>query len=568
MNKGQQLFAFSKFIRSEEQMDRLKNLGEELRSCKNPTRWASILTDASSLFGVDLPPSKLIDFMKRTSFSPAEHITAATTSSHFTTSDDDFIVADPSLEDGSDCEALEYETFDALNGDYSNGLFCVGGDVGCADVGGVGVGTNNNNNNSKKDNSNIINNNNSNIKNNNSNNNNNNDNKINYTNIEELLSSVRRQIWAGIQLGMRLDVLEGEALISLMSDRKNTKIPMETALRFIKEQSEELRGANDGFGDVFDGFDVNVDDGDGDSIVEVDVYDDNDNASIDTEAETETETERKNIKVAELAKANAIKEKLERLCRDLHHENRRLREDSLRREDEHNDLVNDLLKLKEADYDYDGGVVSGGVISGGAGTSDEEKTTTNTTTFCLGPISHKTIEEYYENGSLGHKYLSLVDLYNLRETHFISLLRGRDVRLLALKERILLTKKKEIGLTTAVEALQTRIKKSISKEVQLEDQVRQYVDKFRQVEQTLSKSNELFSTFRKEMEEMALKVKRLERDNASLLAKSHNLSRNIVEMAEERSKLLKEYDGVMEKKKGIEALCRRLERELKAARSS
>lgn len=56
-----------------------------------------------------------------------------------------------------------------------------------------------------------------------------------------------------------------------------------------------------------------------------------------------------------------------------------------------------------------------------------------------------------------------------------------------------------------------------------------------QVEDTLNNSNELFLTFRKEMEEMSKKTKRLEKENQTLTRKHDQTNRNILEMAEERS---------------------------------
>lgn len=57
-----------------------------------------------------------------------------------------------------------------------------------------------------------------------------------------------------------------------------------------------------------------------------------------------------------------------------------------------------------------------------------------------------------------------------------------------------------------------------------------------QVEDTLNNSNELFLTFRKEMEEMSKKTKRLEKENLTLTRKHDQTNRNILEMAEERTR--------------------------------
>jgi hypothetical protein len=63
-----------------------------------------------------------------------------------------------------------------------------------------------------------------------------------------------------------------------------------------------------------------------------------------------------------------------------------------------------------------------------------------------------------------------------------------------------------------------------------------------QVEDTLNNSNELFLTFRKEMEEMSKKTKRLEKENLTLTRKHDQTNRNILEMAEERTRDKEDLD--------------------------
>lgn len=84
-----------------------------------------------------------------------------------------------------------------------------------------------------------------------------------------------------------------------------------------------------------------------------------------------------------------------------------------------------------------------------------------------------------------------------------------------------------------------------------------------QVEETLNNSNDLFLTFRKEMEEMSKKTKRLEKDNHSLQRNKEVTNRNIAEMVEERTKMQEEINRksneVEEQRKKIarlETLCR------------
>ena len=78
----------------------------------------------------------------------------------------------------------------------------------------------------------------------------------------------------------------------------------------------------------------------------------------------------------------------------------------------------------------------------------------------------------------------------------------------------------------------------------------------KQVEDTLNNSNDLFLTFRKEMEEMAKKTKRLEKENIQLTKKHDLTNRNILEMAEERTKSNKEMENLRKRNDVLEKLAR------------
>jgi myosin heavy subunit len=80
-----------------------------------------------------------------------------------------------------------------------------------------------------------------------------------------------------------------------------------------------------------------------------------------------------------------------------------------------------------------------------------------------------------------------------------------------------------------------------------------------QVEDTLNNSNDLFLTFRKEMEEMSKKTKRLEKENHTLNRKHEQTNRNILEMAEERTRNHEELERWRRKCHHLEALCRRMQ---------
>lgn len=86
-----------------------------------------------------------------------------------------------------------------------------------------------------------------------------------------------------------------------------------------------------------------------------------------------------------------------------------------------------------------------------------------------------------------------------------------------------------------------------------------YVEKFKQVEDTLNNSNDLFLTFRKEMEDMSKKTKRLEKENLTLTRKQDLTNRNILEMAEERTRVNKEVESLRKKNTTLESVIRRMQ---------
>jgi myosin heavy subunit len=116
-------------------------------------------------------------------------------------------------------------------------------------------------------------------------------------------------------------------------------------------------------------------------------------------------------------------------------------------------------------------------------------------------------------------------------------------------------------------------------ETELRQQLNVYVDKFKQVcpvrrrrpsaqtdaraqvEDTLNNSNDLFMTFRKEMEDMSKKTKRLERENENLKRKHDQVNGNILKMAEERNKNLGEIDELKKKLEKLNGIIKQMQQQ-------
>ncbi|KAK5943029.1 hypothetical protein PMZ80_004034 [Knufia obscura] len=137
----------------------------------------------------------------------------------------------------------------------------------------------------------------------------------------------------------------------------------------------------------------------------------------------------------------------------------------------------------------------------------------------------------------------LFDQAELRELHFKSILRHKDAEIAHLQAKHEVERKRADAEATRCRTLQSQVSTFSHTEAELRSQLNIYVEKFKQqVEDTLNNSNELFLTFRKEMEEMSKKTKMLEKENSKLTKKHDAVRKNIITMAEERDKHLREID--------------------------
>ena len=152
----------------------------------------------------------------------------------------------------------------------------------------------------------------------------------------------------------------------------------------------------------------------------------------------------------------------------------------------------------------------------------------------------------------------------MRELHFHSLSRTKECEVqynLARYEHQRKIAENEIARSRALSAQVSTFSQT---ETELRSQLNIYVEKFKQVEDTLNNSNDLFLTFRKEMEEMSKKTKRLEKENLNLTRKHDLTNRNILEMAEERTRTNKELETLRKKNTTLESVIRRMQEQGRA----
>jgi hypothetical protein len=228
----------------------------------------------------------------------------------------------------------------------------------------------------------------------------------------------------------------------------------------------------------------------------------------------------------ELEKANVLKGHLDTLCNDLKVENRKLKGEVMRRIELDNRLSGrEPVKLVPL--------------------------------FTL-PKPHTADDDLR---TIVSKLNRTVEIFNAREKHHSSLLDSFDLELQVMQARLF---RKDLELDSErrrIELLDRQALLLAKNESELKSQLQIYVDKFKQVEDTLGKSNDLFATFRHEMEQMTNKLAKLERENSMLQTKCNTLSRNVIEMVEEGTKLKQSLETCKNQKAKLEQLCRTLQSE-------
>ncbi|KAM8847603.1 beta-taxilin isoform 2-T3 [Synchiropus picturatus] len=95
----------------------------------------------------------------------------------------------------------------------------------------------------------------------------------------------------------------------------------------------------------------------------------------------------------------------------------------------------------------------------------------------------------------------------------------------------------------------------------LQSQLTLYSQKFDEFQETLSKSNEIYVRFKKEMENMSEKMKKLEKESNVWKTRFENCNKALNDVMQERTERGHEYDVFVLKIQRLEKLCRALQEE-------
>ncbi|GAW17342.1 hypothetical protein ANO14919_067980 [Xylariales sp. No.14919] len=239
----------------------------------------------------------------------------------------------------------------------------------------------------------------------------------------------------------------------------------------------------------------------------------------------------------DLSKQIGLKEKLEKLCRELQKENNKLK-------NEHRALNDSYDRLKtSSDERYK-------KVFDTLESSQEEKDNPRK------QVVYMKAEELFKN-----RFKSMIDQYELRELHFHSAMRTKEIEVQWNMARYEQQKKAVEAENNRARQLNNQVLTFTKTETELRNQLNVYVEKFKQVEDTLNNSNDLFLTFRKEMEDMSKKTKKLEKENESFRRKDTALNQNILKMAEERNKHLKDLEDIKKKNDKLTSIINQMQQQ-------
>ncbi|CAJ1084177.1 Alpha-taxilin [Xyrichtys novacula] len=245
----------------------------------------------------------------------------------------------------------------------------------------------------------------------------------------------------------------------------------------------------------------------------------------------------------EHSKAILARSKLESLCRELQRHNRTLKEEGVQRtrlEEE---------KRKEVTSHF--------------------QVTLNDIQAQMEQHNERNSSLRQENTELAEKLKKLYEQYKLREEHIDKVVKHKDLQQQLVDAKLhqaqeLLKeseerhdREKDFLLNEAVES-QRMCELMKQQEVHLKQQLSLYTEKFEEFQTTLSKSNEVFTTFKQEMEKMTKKIKKLEKETAVYRSRWESSNKALLEMAQEKSVRDREFEALQGKVQRLEKLRRAL----------
>ncbi|KAM7499167.1 hypothetical protein LguiA_023581 [Lonicera macranthoides] len=238
-----------------------------------------------------------------------------------------------------------------------------------------------------------------------------------------------------------------------------------------------------------------------------------------------------------LLSAIAVRDKLESLCRELQRQNKMLMDECKRVSTEGQNLRLDLsTRFQDA-------------IKEVSCKLEEQR--------------DESLTQLKENEMLKIKLKQLADQYTLTEQQFTQKLKQKTLELQIADLKIQQHEEKSVQEQYQMKLYAEQVSQLLATEKNLRLQLTADGEKFQQFQDALLKSNEVFETFKQEIEKMAKSIKELKKENSFLKGKSEKSDITLIELVEEREHLKKQLEKTKKQKEKLESLCRSLQAERK-----
>jgi chromosome segregation ATPase len=235
--------------------------------------------------------------------------------------------------------------------------------------------------------------------------------------------------------------------------------------------------------------------------------------------------------------AIAVRNKLESLCRELQRQNKLLMDECKRVASDGQNMRLELsgsfqVAIKEVSVKL-----------------EEQKNE------CLGQLK--------ENEMLRTKLKHLADQYALSEQQYAQKLKQKTLELQIADLKMKQHEEKILQEQSQMKIYAEQVSQLLGTEKNLRLQLTSDGEKFQQFQEALAKSNEVFETFKQEIEKMTKSIKGLKKENAFLKSKSEKSDVTLIELVDEREGLKKQLEKTKNQKAKLESLCRSMQAERK-----
>ncbi|XP_022964796.1 beta-taxilin [Cucurbita moschata] len=235
--------------------------------------------------------------------------------------------------------------------------------------------------------------------------------------------------------------------------------------------------------------------------------------------------------------AIVVRDRLESLCRELQRQNKMLMDECKRVSTEGQSLRTELsVKFQDAIKDV---------------------------SIKLEEQKDECLAQLKENETLRNKLKQLIDQFAFSEQQFAQKLKQKTLELQIADLKTKQCEEKLIQEQSQMKSYAEQISQLLATEKNLRLQLTADGEKFQQFQDALLKSNEVFETFKQEIEKMTKSIKELKKENSFLKSKCEKSDVTLIELLDEREGLKKQLEKTKNQKEKLESLCRSLQAERK-----